>query len=157
MKNPFNITVDWLGNLFVADYSNNRVIRFNDPKSKGNGGSADNLLGQPSFGLSGSGFGPNRFNYPCSVSVDNEGNRLFVADCFNHRVLVFEGASTLTDGQEASLVLGQPNPSTGNQSNQGKPISDANTLNNPTCVLFDWIHNMVWIADPSNHRVLGFC
>ena len=63
---------------------NQRVIRFDNAKTKGNGGSADAVLSQSGFGLSGEGSGPSGMNNPVGVSIDNTANRLFVSDFSNN-------------------------------------------------------------------------
>ncbi len=127
-----NIDVDSQGNLYVPDFWNNRVLRFNQPLSSdttdGKGDAiADFVWGQDDMNSNGrnrgSNYGPvnppdNRslwisFGGPYfdhvstrGVSVDNQGN-VWIADTFNNRVLRFPAQS-----QTADLVLGQPDFST---------------------------------------------
>jgi len=92
------VGIDSLGNLWVADTSNQRVLRFsadpannNIPKS-----TADLVLGQPSFNGNSTG----NMSFPFGVRVDKSGN-VFVIDNggASGRVLIFK-ASTLS-GQSA--------------------------------------------------------
>jgi sugar lactone lactonase YvrE len=103
---PTGMTVDSLGRLWVADYPNNRVLRFDDPIAKGNGGAADGLIGQASFTSSTNGLSATTFNGPTDVAVDAQG-RLWVADAFNRRVLRFDSPAAQIM-PSADGVLGQP-------------------------------------------------
>ncbi|MDF3818562.1 NHL repeat-containing protein [Leptospira sp. 96542] len=95
---PQSIALDPMGNLYVADHNNNRVVVF--PKTEQTAGiSAVGVFGHyGSFscgvdnddGVCGSGAYPNaRTLYrPTGVSITKDGN-LMVSDNSNHRVLVF--------------------------------------------------------------------
>ncbi len=74
------------GTLFVADYGNNRVLRFDNAAAKENGAAADGVLGQDTFTANGSGTGANRMNKPAYLTLESNG-RLWVADENNNRVL----------------------------------------------------------------------
>jgi sugar lactone lactonase YvrE len=123
-----NVDVDSQGNLYVPDFWNNRVLKFNQPfsadKTTGKGDAiADFVWGQDNMNLNGRNRGSNYgavnppdnhslwisfggpyFDHVTSrgVSVDNSGN-VWVADTFNNRVLRFGPNS-----KNADLVLGQP-------------------------------------------------
>ena len=49
MYDPFHLVVDGNGRLWVADFFNNRVLRFDNASSKSTGAVADGVLGQPDF------------------------------------------------------------------------------------------------------------
>ena len=78
------------------------------------------------------------------------GNRLFVADSHNHRVLVFD---RLTGDANANAVFGQPD-FTANTANNGG-IS-ASSLYTPTGIATDSFYMDVYIADAGNHRALRY-
>ena len=67
-----NVTVDRHGNVFVADFYNNRVQKF-----------ASDGTFLTSFGSRGS--GPGEFEYPIAVAVAIDGT-VFVADFGNNRI-----------------------------------------------------------------------
>jgi DNA-binding beta-propeller fold protein YncE len=71
--------VDHLGNVYVADTNNHRIMRW----SKGS------KEGQIIVGGNGSGQQSNQLNYPTGLSFDRLGN-LYVADLSNNRVQKFE-------------------------------------------------------------------
>jgi hypothetical protein len=78
------VDVDSVGNLWVVDNQNNRVLRF-PPGSK----TANLVLGQANFTSRGSGSGLNQFHDPSAVRVNSSG-WVYVADHYNNRVLVFK-------------------------------------------------------------------
>ncbi len=114
--------IDPWGNLWVADYANNRVLRFpliTDPTNPAyNGGApakgADVVLGQPDFNY---GYGQvpvtgtKGLTEPIAVRVDNLGN-VYVSDSVgNGRIVIFEptsvsaGIPLYTSGQAAERVI----------------------------------------------------
>ncbi|MBL8024703.1 MAG: beta-propeller fold lactonase family protein, partial [Elusimicrobia bacterium] len=148
---PSSVAVDTVAHrLFVADYFNNRVLEF-DLDSSNNlvDRTADHVLGQSNF----SGFqiqtSQSGMYIPNGLSYDSAGQRLFVADRFNNRVLVFN-AATLSNGQNADYVLGQTNFTSGGSA------ASQNRMNNPTHIKFDGINNRLYVPDYLNNRVLVF-
>ena len=84
------VNIDAEGNLWIADSGNNRVLRFPlDPATGRPGPTADLVLGQPDFNQNRYGTGPENLFAPAAVRFDSQG-KLYVADAYNHRVLVFE-------------------------------------------------------------------
>lgn len=104
---PYGIGVDAQGRLWVADASNHRVLRFDTPAVSGSSASA--VLGQPDFTSNGIGDPPTaaNLNSPYNVTVAPDGT-LWVSDFANRRVLGFPNAAAKTDGENAAIVLGQP-------------------------------------------------
>lgn len=83
------VASDAAGNLWVADSGNNRILRFPvDPHTGLAGTTADLVLGQQGFHANRPGAGLNNLFAPAAVRFDQQG-RLYVADTYNHRVLVF--------------------------------------------------------------------
>jgi DNA-binding beta-propeller fold protein YncE len=73
---PFGVSVDSVGNVYVADTSNNRIQVFDN---------SGNFL--RAWGSYGSGNG--QFNYPQGLAVDSGGN-VYVTDTNNNRIQVFD-------------------------------------------------------------------
>ena len=63
---------------------------------------------------------------------------------------------TLSDGQAASYVIGQADPTMGNDPNQGNVSPAANTLSSVSGGLFERNNTELYIADTGNNRVLRF-
>jgi sugar lactone lactonase YvrE len=138
------------GGLYVADSSGNRVVRFKTKLKKGEIESL--VLGQADFQGAGGGAGPAGMNEPWHVIFQPSSGILWVSDFANERVLGFKasgGKMPFTDGQDADLVLGQPDLNT-----------DSCNLNQhglcgPNDVAFDASGN-VWVADLDGNRVVEF-
>ena len=152
MHNPWGVFLDSSGRLWVADYNNHRVLRFDDAANQADGADADGVLGQPDFVTIEPVCAQNRMVNPRSVSVDPDG-RLYVADLSNSRVLVFEAAAGLADGADAGVVLGQADFTTCSVNAGG--ISDA-SLYSPSGVFYDPALKVLWVADTDNQRVLMY-
>lgn len=151
---PTATAIDSQGNVWVAD-GNNRILEFVPPFSSGM--SATLELGfPPSVGMN----SPTPFaNQPCAppsassfcgpeaLTFDAHGN-LWVTDLENNRVLEF--VPPFSSGMAASLVIGQPDFSHGDQ----LPASDK-TFYFPDSVTFDSAGDII-VADELNNRVLIF-
>ena len=99
------VGLDAVGNLWVADSGNNRVLRFPVDPSTGVGGTeADIVLGQPDFHSNKPGAGLTELFAPAAVRFDPQG-RLYVADAYNNRVLVFD--PPFSTGMTASRTFGR--------------------------------------------------
>jgi DNA-binding beta-propeller fold protein YncE len=84
LSNPYGVTVDRLGTLYVGDYKNNRVMCWF------NGATQGSVV----IGSNDSGDQANQLNGPGGVSLDQQGN-LYVVDNHNHRVQKFSHSSRL--------------------------------------------------------------
>ena len=74
LENAYGVTVDKDDNIYVADYSDHRIQKFNsEGKFAAVGGSGGNQL---------------QFNYPMGIVYNHRDNNLYVADQCNHRIQV---------------------------------------------------------------------
>ena len=62
MNNPIGLYLDPAGRLWIGDYGNNRVLRFDDAANKANGAAADGVLGQPDFTTNSAGVTQSKFS-----------------------------------------------------------------------------------------------
>jgi len=148
MDTPYGVWIDSQDRLWVADSSNNRVLRFDSISTKASGAAADAVLGQGSFATSTSGVTSSSMDFPESVTVSSSGT-LFVADANNNRVLRFANASSLGNGAGASAVLGQVNFTTNTSG------LTATTMGATTGVLIT-SSDTLWVTDRGNKRLLRF-
>lgn len=149
MNSPLGIAFDSKGNLWVADSVNYRVLQFDPPFSNNQGASL--VLGHQDFVTGGEGASSNAssFRDPYGITFDSQGN-LWVTDSGNNRVLEF--VPPFTNGQQASLILGQASFNAGAIDTTGHTI---NSLNQPQGLAFDKDGNL-WVTDSENNRILVF-
>lgn len=141
--------------LLVADTAQNRLFIWKElPTTEFK--SPDVVLGQlakAETGRNASGkVSASSLFYPSGVWSDGE--KLILADAWNHRVLIWLTMPT-QDGQPADVVIGQPDFECNDPNVKGisQPPS-AQSLNWPYGVFSDG--QQLWIADTGNRRVLYF-
>jgi DNA-binding beta-propeller fold protein YncE len=150
---PSDVVIDPVQQrVFVADTYNNRVLvylvstthQFADTDRI-----PDFVLGQNDFETIDIRAGATGMNNPAGLAYDTIGERLFVADSGNHRVLVFD-ASVLSNGQQAIAILGQETVCA------ATPGRAADRLDHPTGLDYDEINDRLFVVDRLNGRVLVF-
>jgi hypothetical protein len=130
--------------------NNCRVLIYNNIPT-GNHASADVVVGQPDFTsntANNGGLGANTLTDITGLTTAH--GSLFVSDCSNHRVLIFNSIP-VSNYASADAVLGQPNLTSGISNNGG--VSAA-SLNFPLGIRASG--NKLWVADYSNTRVLQY-
>lgn len=148
MNNPIIALVDGSGTLWVSEYGNNRVTRWDNADQLVNGDTADGVLGQPDFTTNSAATTQNKFSGPAGIFIEANGT-LWVSNFNTHRVLRFQSAATLPNGANADLVLGQPDFTTGTSG------TTAAKMNNANGVYVDVLGNL-WVSEFTNRRVLKF-
>jgi len=137
--------------LFLSDYGNHRVLIWNTfPTAMKQ--PADIVVGQPDFATGTAntgGIGPNTLNSPWDVHYDGE--HLFIADRFNHRVLIYNSLP-ISNNTSVDIVIGQADFVSNLPNQNGDP--GANTLNGPVGVYSDG--QRLFISDMGNNRVLVY-
>jgi hypothetical protein len=139
LNNPQNIIVDGIGNIFIADYLNNRV-RLVDTS-----GIISTIVGNGTLGYSGDGSAATlaQLNNPVCLALDESGN-LFIADEFNNVIRKVSPAI----GGTISTVAGNH---TGGFSGDGSAATLAK-INTPTGITVDGAGNL-FITDQYNQRI----
>jgi hypothetical protein len=135
---PLAVAVDNVGNLFIADFGNNRIRKVST------NGIITTVAGNGSFFFSGDG-GPAidaALYYPVGVAVDAGGN-LFIADSSNNRIRMVATNGIIT------TVAGN---GTNSFSGDGGNAVDA-ALNYTYGVAVDASSGNLFIADGGNNRV----
>ncbi|MFA6978550.1 MAG: alpha/beta hydrolase-fold protein [Ignavibacteriaceae bacterium] len=147
-NDPLRAHVDITGNLWVSDYLNNRILRFDKASSKLSGASADAVLGQSNFTTNSGGTSASKIKGPVGVFTDING-RLWITDRLNHRVLRFDNASLKANGSNADAVLGQSDFTTGTSG------LSASKMNRPMGIYAD-ASDHLWVCEDDNNRVIRF-
>ena len=141
--------------LFVADTAQNRLFIWNKLPTKELQEPAL-VLGQvekDDTGRNAKGrVSASSLFYPSGIWSDGE--KLMVADAWNHRVLIWLQMPT-RNGQAADVVIGQPDFESNEPNIEGiSKLPSAQSLNWPYGVFSDG--KQLWIADTGNRRVLYF-
>ncbi len=141
--------------LIVSDTGQNRILVWKGPP-QGEFAEPYVVLGQYQEGDAGRNAGgdvaANTLHYPSGVWSDGE--KLIVADAWNHRVLVWHSFPE-KNAQPADVVIGQPTMKSNLPNVQGiGVIPSSRSLHWPYGV-FSYGHSL-WIADTGNRRVLYF-
>ena len=134
---PHGVAVDGSGNLFIADYGNNRIRRVDAS------GTITTIAGtgEPGFGGDGGLAADAQLYAPHGVEVDGSGN-LFIADYSNNRIRRVDASGTIT------TIAGTGEPGFGGD---GGPVVEAQ-LSLPRGVAVDGAGNL-FIADTGNNRI----
>lgn len=147
---PSGLALDGSGNLFLSDFANNRVLKFNAPFVDTG---ADAVYGQAGNFTSGAanagGISADSLSGPRGLAFDAAGD-LFAADSGNNRVLAFTKKSADTT---ADKVFGQVGKFTTNACNL-VALNDE-SLCAPRFVAVNG-ENALFVADSGNNRVLKF-
>ena len=108
LDEPWGLCMDDAGRLWVGDYGNVRVLRYDNAAGKMDGDPADGVLGQSDFDSDDSGLAADMFEGPYFPLVGPDGT-LWVDDYSNSRVLGFLDGANKANGAAADIVLGQAN------------------------------------------------
>lgn len=141
---PTGLGFDTSGDLWVAEFNNNRVLMFKPPFTIGM--LASLVIGQTTFATGTPATTQTGLHGPYGLSFDASGN-LWVPDALNNRVLRFN--APFTSGMPASLVVGQADFT----SSAFAPTQTG--LYFPTSSVLDALGNL-WVVDAENYRVLMF-
>jgi len=166
LHNPAGVAVDTSttpNHLYVADWSNSRILAFHDTASFVNNAPADLVIGQPDFysSVCNQTGGPNERTLcnPGGLAVDKSGN-LFVGDFSNSRVLEYSPPfnSGYVTNQPAFAVFGQGDSfTTGGCNSQNAGHTPLGTsLCNPSGVAISTVTGRLYVADQNNNRVLEY-
>jgi sugar lactone lactonase YvrE len=146
LRTPPGVALDGEGNLYVAQFDNNRVLFY--PPGSTTATRVYGQLGSFTTAIANNGgisadslFGPN------DVAVDDNDN-LYVADLGNNRVLFYLAGSTT-----ATQVYGQGGSFTTRTANNGGISADS--LSQPAGLGVDSKDNL-YVADQQNNRVLFY-
>jgi uncharacterized protein (TIGR03437 family) len=174
LLNPVSVTVDPMDRLIVSDLGQNRVLIWNAAPTR-NGQAADVVVGQLEMASTAQqnhqnannsqyvcrsngkdAQGRDTFPALCEATLNfprfalSDGQRLFIADGGNNRVLVFNRFPT-ANGMFADVVLGQLTAEL-DQDSEPLRISAADSVRTPMSLAWDGTN--LYVSDPFNRRVM---
>jgi len=154
LNGPAALVFDALGNLWIADSLNHRVLRFASADLNQENPDADVVIGQEDFlvNLPNAGLSvvhASGFNRPIGVAFHPDNGALYVSDALNSRVLTFNSPQVIN--QPADRVLGQPDFET----RTVPPNTTAASMRGPTALGFD-TGGSLYVAIPGQNRILIF-
>jgi secreted PhoX family phosphatase len=144
LDQPYGLTFDNGGNMWVADTNNNRIVEYKTPFT--NGETVSLVIGYPSFDKGVYPTTAGSLAAPYGLAFDRSGD-LWAVDYYNNRVL--EYVPPFENQMNASLAIGQPDLTSNSDG------TTANRLNLPSAIAFDENGNL-WVTDSLNNRVLEF-
>lgn len=141
--NPYGLTVDAAGNVYVADQQNNAIRKITSA------GAVSTLSGNGTSGRTNtSAVGVSAlYNSPSSVAVDAAGAAVYVADFGNNEIRKIVTATGASNGT-VTVLAGSATGATGSANGTGT----AATFNGPAGVAVDAAGN-VYVADFNNNSI----
>ena len=138
--------------LFVPDAQDSRVLEFDLSGGITDGMAATHVLGQAGFGTDNCTTSQSTLCGPWGGSIyDASSNKLYVADSNNARVMVYDLSGAVTNGMNASVVLGQGG------FGSSTPTVTRNGLGYPDGLALDTANHRLFVADwNSAGRVMVF-
>lgn len=144
-KNPYGITEDKFGNIYIADSYNDRIRRVDT-----NGIITTYAGSYPGYSGDGGLAADATFYGPSDLSFDNVGN-MYIADTRNHVIRRIDTTGIVTTIAGAVSGAGTIGGAGGGWSGDGLPATIAR-LNYPVCVRAD-DSGQLYICDALNNRI----
>lgn len=142
--------------LFIDDDGDNRIVVIDGSHGFYSNMAFSNVLLQFNFTSDTSSVAPQAF---CAFSPEGlyywqSKHWLFSVQNRHSRVLIWDLSGGITNGMNATYVLGQANFTSGSANRGGS--AGQNTLNAPRMAFVDEKRHVIWIADGGNNRVMGY-
>jgi uncharacterized protein (TIGR03437 family) len=146
LNQPWRVTLDPAGNLYIADSGNNRIRKLSTS------GIITTIAGTGKLGYAGDG-GPAtsaQLDFPEQAELDPFGN-LFIADTYNNVVRKVDPSGKITTVAGNGFGAGTNTALTGGYTGDGGPATKAE-LNFPVSIAVDTT-GVLWISDQGNYVI----
>ncbi|MBN2521974.1 MAG: hypothetical protein JXB24_01805, partial [Bacteroidales bacterium] len=151
LNQPWGLDLSPDGKLLIADEQNHRVVIY-DSVPVASGENATVVIGQTAFGQRIAGISDFRISTPVGVTATVDG-KIAVSEFGNHRVTIWDSIPQ-TNGEAATVVLGQPDFYTGTPFYpSGTP--DTNNMRNLYTISSD-LNGRLFLCGRDMHRVMVF-
>lgn len=139
MSNPWGLTVDAFGYVYLPDTENHRIKRYTPSGELDTSwGGGDGIIG------AGQGGGADQFYYPSGLAVDVSGN-LYVADAGNFRIKRYTSSGVLdTSWGGGDGIIG------------GTQGDDIDQFENLYDIAVNPKTGAIYVVDTSNHRIVQY-
>ncbi|MCF7865240.1 MAG: hypothetical protein K9M11_01935, partial [Candidatus Pacebacteria bacterium] len=137
--------------LFLSDTGNNRILIYNlDSSNNPVDHIPDYVLGQPNYYTNTAVNSQSGLNVPSALAYDEANSLLFVGENPGNRVKIFDLSSGITDGMNASYVLGQAGFTT------FAAASTQSGLNAVRGLAYDSARKYLFVSEATGNRVKVF-
>ena len=134
--------------LFVTEPSSGRILVFDLSGGITNGMDASYVLGKADFVTTGQPVSPTQSEFiPADIKYDENMSWLFVADQSFRRVIVFDLSGGITNGMNASFVLGQTN-----FTSQVEATTQSG-MSSPSALSLDSENGLLYVADANASNI----
>jgi len=120
LYDPYRVVADAAGNVYIADYYNNRIRKVDTS------GTITTIAGTGTQGYNGDGIPATtaQLSLPAAVAVDASGN-VYIVDTWNNRIRKIDSSGTISSiaGTGFAGVLGDGGPATSAQVNEPEGIA----------------------------------
>jgi DNA-binding beta-propeller fold protein YncE len=141
--------------LFVGDQVRNRVMIYNLSAGVSNDMPASYELGQTDFSANGCpSTSASSICYPSGFVYDPASQELYAADQGDHRVLGYNFSSGISNGMDATSILGQSDFTGSYPDDVVQPNDYGFDL--PNAVALDPVNHRLFVSDNINSRILVF-
>lgn len=136
--------------LFVSEWQGANRVKVFDVASISNGENAVNILGQTTWTGTSAANTQSGLNEPRDVEYDSANQRLFIAEQGGNRVKVFDLSGGITNGMNATNILGQTTWTGASAANSQSRLND-------TCALaYDSANQRLFVAEDAGNRIKIF-
>lgn len=149
-NDPYDVTKDSQGNLYIADFRNHKIRKIEYNSSTGKYGMVTTFAGTGLAGVKGGSLQQSQFNYPIGITYSSFDNSLYVTNHYGHQISTINLTTS-----SVSIIAGNTASTKGFQNGTGNSAK----FNFPYYIKFGIRNiggvnkNYLWISDKENYRI----